>query len=121
MHEFSIASALVRQVLDIAEQNDLERVETVELAVGAMQMVVPEALELVFAAVCEGTPAAGAVLKQEEVPARAECRACKTSYNAGIDRYLCPRCGRADADIVEGRDIILKSLTGPVRESGENT
>jgi len=121
MHEFSIAAALIRQVLDIAAQNDLERIEVVELEVGAMQMVVPEALEMAFAAMSEGTPAAGAVLKQEEVPARAECRSCKKSYNAGIDQYLCPHCGRADAEIVAGRDIILKSLTGPVRESGGAT
>ena len=118
MHEFSLASALIDQVLRIAERNGLERIDTVELDVGAMQMVVPEALDAAFAAVSEGTPAAGAMLKQCEVPAKARCRACGETYETTIDRYLCPHCGRADAEIVSGRDIILKSLTGPVRERG---
>jgi hydrogenase nickel incorporation protein HypA/HybF len=118
MHEFSIASALIDQVLKIAEKNCLERIETIEVEVGAMQMVIPEALEAAFTAVSENTPAAGATMKQYEVPARARCRACGETYETTIDRYLCPQCGRADPKIVSGHDIILKSLTGPVRERG---
>ena len=45
MHEFSIAFALLRQVLDIAQKNRLRKIERVEIGVGILQLVVPEALE----------------------------------------------------------------------------
>jgi hydrogenase nickel incorporation protein HypA/HybF len=118
MHEYSIAAALIGQAVELAEQNGLERIDMVEIEVGALQLVVPEALEAAFAAAGEGTPAAGAVLRQNETPARAECRACAKEYAVDIENYLCPHCGRAEAEIVAGRDIILKSLTGPIREKG---
>lgn len=115
MHEFSIADALLRQVLEHAESNDLERVEQVEIDVGALQLVVTEALDLAFRAVAEDTLAAGAELKQNEIQALAICRACSSQFDAAINSYLCPQCGQADAEIIEGRDIILKSLSGPSR------
>lgn len=118
MHELSIATALIKQVLDVAGQNGLVKVEKVELEVGALQLVVPEALETAFSMVTEGTTAAGAVLVQREVPARARCRRCDHLFDPAIDFYLCPECGRADAEILAGRDIILSSLSGPVNENG---
>jgi len=64
----------------------------------------------------DGTCAAGARLVQTERKADAECRACGHRFEPSIDDYLCPRCDRADVEIVAGRDIILSSLTGAQRE-----
>ena len=120
MHEMSIATALIEQVLEHAEKNNLSRVENVVIEVGAMQLIVSEALETAFAALVAGTPAADAVLRLEEVPIQAKCRSCSHAYHPAIDRYLCPQCGRADAEIIAGQDIILKSLSGPAREELES-
>ena len=118
MHELSIASALVRQALEVAGENNLARIEAIEVEVGVLQQVVPEALDLAFQAESQDTPAAGAVLRQVEVPMRARCRSCGHEYAPDIDCFQCDQCGRADPEIIDGRDIILKSLTGPEREGG---
>ncbi len=116
MHELSIAAALVRQALDVARENNLARIEVLEVEVGVLQQVVPEALDLAFQAESRDTPAAGAVLRQVEVPMQARCRSCGHDFVPDIDCFQCDACGRADPDIVEGRDIVLKTLSGPERE-----
>ena len=111
MHEMSIAEALLPSVLDALPAGQAVRVEQIELAVGAMRLVVAEALELAWSVTAEGTPAAGARLKVTEVPLKARCRRCGGEFHPAIDNYLCPTCGQADVDIIEGDDIILQSVT----------
>lgn len=116
MHEMSIAAALIDQVLSIAEENDLVHIDRVEIEVGALRLVVAEALETAFSVMSDGTRAQGALLVQTEKKGVAECRECGHRFEPLIDSYLCPHCDRADVEIVAGRDIILSSLTGAQRE-----
>ncbi len=116
MHEMAIASDLIRQVVDTAEQHKATRVREIELEVGAMRLVVLDALRLAFEAVTEGTVAEGATLTLVEIPPRAECRVCEHSFEPAIDCYLCPRCEKADVKIVAGNDIILRSLSCDTNE-----
>jgi hydrogenase nickel incorporation protein HypA/HybF len=113
MHEMSIAAALVDQILEVAEENRMARVERVDLEVGALQLVVPEALDLAFTMACKETLAEDAKLHQEVTPVEAECRACGHRYLPDIEIFQCDQCGKAEPRILSGRDIILKSLTGP--------
>ena len=45
----------------------------------------------------------------------------KRQYEAAIDRFQCPQCGKADIDIESGRDIILKSVSGPAMDAEKET
>jgi hydrogenase nickel incorporation protein HypA/HybF len=109
-------------VLDAAGGCGGRRVERVELAVGEMRLVVPEALEMAWQVVSEGTIAAGAELAVVEMPMEARCRRCGRRFAPRIDNYLCPGCGLADVDILAGDDIILKSIICDVeRPSGDGT
>ena len=110
MHEMSIADGVLRAVLDAAGGCGARRVERVELTVGPMRLVVPEALEMAWQVVSEGTIAAGAELAVVETPMEARCRRCGRRFAPRIDNYLCPDCGLADVDILAGDDIILKSV-----------
>jgi hydrogenase nickel incorporation protein HypA/HybF len=116
----SIAEALLRQILPLAKENRLARIERVELEVGALQLIVPEALDLAFTMACGDTIAEGAVLLQEEIPVEAECRACGHHYKPDTELFQCDRCGKAEPEILRGRDILLKSLTGPEIEEVKN-
>ena len=73
MHELSIADAIVRIACAHAGGR---RIETVEVKVGHLRQVVPDALAFAFTLVAEGTDAEGAELVMEEVPAAGICRAC---------------------------------------------
>ena len=110
MHEMAIAANLVEHVVEVAQRNRARLVEEVEVEVGVLQQVVPEALTLAFTVAAAGTVAEGARLKLTEVKAVAECRGCGQRFEATIDNYLCQACQRADVRIVAGNDIVLKSV-----------
>ena len=110
MHEMSIAIELLRAVERVAAENDAVAVDRIELEVGVMRMIVPEALRMAWSFAAEGTPAEGAELAVTEVPLKGRCRDCGTEFAPGIDTYLCPGCDKADVEIVEGNDILLRSV-----------
>jgi hydrogenase nickel incorporation protein HypA/HybF len=110
MHEMSIAMQLVEQMLEIASQHNAATIEEVEVQLGVMREVVPEALEMAFAAASEGTIAEGARLCISEERIVAVCSVCECLFTPRQTCFLCPRCSQADARIVAGNDIILKSL-----------
>jgi len=120
MHEMSIAEGVLAAVLDAAGGCGARRVDRVELIVGPMCLVVPEALVMAWQVVREGTIAAGAELSVAETPMQARCRQCGREFAPRIDNYLCPACGQADVDILAGDDIILKSVVCET-DGGEDT
>lgn len=110
MHELSLATSLSTQLLRIAAEQRATRIVAVEVVCGEMQQVVPEALRLAFEVVMEGTVAAGAELTITEERLAARCRACGHHYHPTIVDFLCPACQAADAELIGGRDIVLKSV-----------
>ncbi len=117
MHEMAIAASLVDSVLAVARKHDALKIEAVELEIGVLQLVVPEALELAFTVAAAGTLADGATLKMVEVPAAARCRACDCGYEPAINDYVCPQCGQADAELVAGNEIVLKNVVCQVNDA----
>ncbi|MFH1748717.1 MAG: hydrogenase maturation nickel metallochaperone HypA [Planctomycetota bacterium] len=117
MHEMSIAASLVEHVLSEARQQQAVWVQEVEVQIGVLQLVVPEALEMAFSAITEGTLAAGATLKIVPVPARARCRQCEQCFEPAVDDYLCPKCQLADVEIVGGREIVLTTIVCETQDS----
>jgi hydrogenase nickel incorporation protein HypA/HybF len=121
MHETLIATSLVDSLLELARAENLQRIEAVELEVGVLRQVVPEALKLAFEAAAAGTLADGASLRIVEIPAQAECQRCGHRFPVALDDYLCPACGQADARIVAGNDIILKNVVCQTAADGAVT
>ena len=87
MHELSIMQSALSLALDQARQAGGSRVHTIRLRIGALSGVVPDALEFAFEALAPGTPAEGAKLAIEHVPARFWC----ANMHAGISvgRSVC--------------------------------
>ena len=108
MHEVGIAEELLRQVLVAAR--GMRAVTVVRVDLGVLQWVDPDALRQGFVAASSGTPAEGAELEMREVPARAVCGDCGTEYEPEIGIYVCPACGAAAPEFLEGNDIILVSV-----------
>ena len=110
MHEMSIAVDLLRQVLASAEEHHVRRVEKLEVTAGVVRQIVPEALEMAFAILSEGTLAEGAALTVTIEPAQAQCRNCEEVFPCSIDDFCCPGCGQANARLTMGNDIVLTSM-----------
>ena len=112
MHEMSIAEGLMEQILSIANENSLKSIEEVEIETGLLRQVIPEVMQEAFRAVRQDTIAQSAVLKITEIPAIGKCRTCQKEFEPELNNFLCPQCLRADVEILQGDDIILKSVIG---------
>jgi len=108
MHELSIADAVLRIVEAHAQGR---RVEAVELKVGHLRQVVPDALAFAFTLVSEGTVAEGAELLMEEVPAAGACRACGAHTQFDGFPLACEGCGSLDVELVRGEELLVDALT----------
>jgi len=108
MHELSLADAVVRIACAHAGGR---RIESVELKVGHLRNVVPEALSFAFTLVAEGTEAEGAALLMEEVPAAGVCRACGAESEFGAFPLACAACGSLDVELVRGEELLVDAVT----------
>ena len=41
------------------------------------------------------------------------CRDCKRAFPIVKNEGYCPRCGRRNADVISGRDFLVKEVIGP--------
>jgi len=110
MHELSIAMNLLDQVLQVARDNHAVGVKEVEVEIGLMWQVDPEALEMAFSAAGEGTLAEGASLRIVDKAIVMKCENCQRVFEAGVDCFVCPDCNLARTRVVEGNDIVLRSV-----------
>jgi hydrogenase nickel incorporation protein HypA/HybF len=108
MHELSIADAVLRIALTHAQDR---RIEAIEIKVGHLRQVVPDALVFAFTLVSEGTNAQGAELLMEEVPAAGVCRACGTHTEFAGFPLACEGCGSLDVELVRGEELLVDALT----------
>jgi hydrogenase nickel incorporation protein HypA/HybF len=107
VHELSIASAIVAIV---GEHSQGRRVVTVDVRIGRLRQVVPDALAFAFELVAAGTELEGAELAVEHVPARLGCRACGAETEASEFPFGCASCGSVDIDVVAGDELLVDSL-----------
>lgn len=119
MHEMPIAAAIVEQSLAAVAPHGATRIDVIEVEIGRMRQLVPEALQVAFAAVSQGTAAEGAQLTIVEIEMQAACNLCGHTFQPEIGLYVCPRCEQADVRIVAGNDMILKSITAQTPEDSE--
>ena len=107
MHELSIADAVLQIALNHA---DGRRIEAIELKLGHLRQVVPEALAFAFTLVSEGTPAEGAELLLEEVPAAGVCRDCGQESEFEGFPLACQGCGSLAVEVVRGEELLVDAL-----------
>ena len=110
MHELSICQGLLRQVRQIADDNNARSVDLVRLRVGGLSGVEPPLLERAFEIAREGTVAARAVLEIEEGPVVVKCRECGASSAVPPNRLVCQYCGEWKVNVTEGEELLLLSL-----------
>jgi hydrogenase nickel incorporation protein HypA/HybF len=107
MHELAIAESVLR----VAERHAAGRpVAVVELEVGHLRQVVPDALRFAWSLLIEGTALAGARLEIEEVPAKTRCGGCGTVGMLESFPAACARCGGLDVTVTGGDALSVTAL-----------
>jgi hydrogenase nickel incorporation protein HypA/HybF len=111
VHELSIVCSVVESVQEAIRERRVERVEAVNLRVGALSGVLEDALLFSYEIATQGTPLEGSVLRIERVPVRVYCAGCEQeSELASVQSFRCPRCQELTADIRSGRELEIKSI-----------
>ncbi len=134
MHEWSLASAIVRSLLSFMSSEGLESVDEVEVTWGEVMELDSEIFEQAFKALTQGTPLEGAKLSLKVEKALFRCNSCGAEWDferveemlseelgvvedSEIESPLhflpdlattllrCPECGSRDFELVSGKGI----------------
>ena len=109
MHEMSVAMS----ILDIADEQaraaGARVINRVELDLGGLAGIEVESLRFCFTAARRGM-AAEAELVINEIPGRARCAQCGTECMLEMPMALCPECGGLALEILQGRELRVRSL-----------
>ncbi len=110
MHELSIARSIIAIVEQAARDNGFERVLEIRLKMGEFSGLVPECLREFFPIAAKDTPAEGAVLVIEQIPAVFRCLDCGHEGAADRRNACCPRCGSCALRMIRGREFYVEDL-----------
>lgn len=111
MHELSIALDIIDIARRQAERHGATFVRRINMRVGPLSGVVPDALAFSFATAAEETAISGAVLHIDEVPLTAWCGACAAVHviERAYDLH-CPVCGSPVMDVWTGSELEITSM-----------
>ncbi len=107
MHEVSLLTEALRLALQAAENAPARRIVSVQLRVGALSGVVPDAMQFAWDIVRRDTIAANASLSIESVPVTYWCGECGAEFVTENFSNECPRCRELSGDLRRGRELEL--------------
>lgn len=120
VHEMAIAQSVLEIVLDECRRHRMKTVDRINVQVGALAAVVPEALTFCFQVVAQGTPAENAALDIETVPVVMRCPLCGELFEMEDRLDMCPQCGPvvSGLSLISGREMTVMSIEGRGSDDG---
>ena len=112
MHEIKIAEDLSAIVLDAAKRENLARVTKVNISFGQMVQIVPDIFRFAFGETVRNSVAENAEVNIEILPVKMKCINCGNDFQVTENRFACNVCGSADLDIIQGKELFIKSIEG---------
>jgi len=110
MHELSI----VMSIVDIAQQQAAHAnaaiIDEIEIDIGCLSTVQIEAFDFAWDQAVKETILEGTVKKINRIKGKARCLDCETSFPLENLYDACPNCGQHLIDIVEGKELRVRSL-----------
>lgn len=113
MHEIGVVRSMMRTVEDFARDSGIDEIVSIVLEIGDLSMIIPKYVEDIYSVVSKDTRFEGTELVIETVEGQGVCRDCKRAFPIVKNEGYCPRCGKRNADIISGRDFIIKEIVVP--------
>ena len=110
MHELALMQELCELASAAAAQQGAQRIHQLELRVGELGGVNPDALRQAFAVVAATAPWDEAMLQLEVVPTVCFCPRCEQPFRPLDVIHLCPDCGVISNEVLQGRELELVAL-----------
>ncbi len=110
MHELSIANSIVETVTSELT-GETGRIKAIQIDVGVLSGVVPEALMFAWEAACQGSRLAGSRLEIHSIPAAVQCPGCDAERTlSSPDRLRCPVCNAFVPDLISGQELRIRGV-----------
>ena len=113
MHEIGVVRQMLKTVEEFAAENEIDDIVSIVLEIGDLSMIIPKYVEDIYSVIVEGTRFEHTDLVIETVEGQGVCRQCKRAFPIVKNEGYCPRCGKRDADIISGRDFVIKESVVP--------
>lgn len=119
MHEFSMATQIVENVLEEAKRHNAKKVAEVHLVIGKMTFLGVEQIRFSYDILVKDTILKESKLIIEEQEGVIECPSCRfkgavpieddPAFHVPVPTLKCPKCGEV-TKIVEGKECTIKSI-----------
>lgn len=110
MHEMSIAESIVEICLDTLKAHEGTIIHSVQVHVGMMSGIEPDALHFCFDAVTKNTAAQDAKLEITQIPVQATCVDCQHSFAVENYVFRCPQCDSGKVLAEHGSELKVVSI-----------
>ncbi len=107
MHELAVTESLLQLALHHAQGC---RVTDLYVVIGQLSSFVDDSVQYYWDIISEGTPAQGAKLHFQRVPAEMECTDCEHRYRLSADQMACPLCDSIQVRLVSGDEFYLEAI-----------
>lgn len=115
MHEMSLMAEIINLIADDARLRGFDKVNKIEVIVGDLSNVLPDALELAFiyfqktglSLIDENTELA--IIREV---AKAKCQTCQLEFEPDYRIALCPKCELPNCLLVSGEIFRVESYEG---------
>jgi hydrogenase nickel incorporation protein HypA/HybF len=111
MHEMAVAENIIKVIEEkLTEENHKGKVTRINLKIGKLTCVEPEALRLSFEVISKESSLEKASLMIDSVPITGKCKDCKKKLNLEVMDFTCPFCGSFRIEIKTGRELLIESF-----------
>lgn len=110
MHELSIAQSIVELAEEVAEREQADFIQSIEVEIGVLSGVVLEALEFAMEVTVKNTKLDKARINYLKVMGSALCVECGSKFDTSELLTLCPECNGTNYQILNGKQLRIKSL-----------
>lgn len=111
MHELGVLIEIVKQVEQVAAENEVERIEALVLQIGELSSMVPHYMKKLYPAAVEGTILEASTLEIEVIPANGLCKDCHKVFNLIKEKGSCPHCQSKSFELLSGKEFMIKEIT----------
>ena len=111
MHELSIVLNVVDMAAEQTRIHNASRVDSIELEIGSLAGIEMDAFNFAWKAAIPNTVLEEAERIVHEIPAKAHCLLCDDDFETEQLWSICPNCGEFRNEIIQGRELRVKTLT----------
>ncbi|MCL2150642.1 MAG: hydrogenase maturation nickel metallochaperone HypA [Coriobacteriia bacterium] len=110
MHEFSLMESVLASAGQVARQAGASKVTAVNLRIGRLSAVLPEAMQFAHQALTPNTIFEASELRIDFVEARSRCLSCGVEFAHDRFHRACPECDSLATELLAGRELEIESI-----------